>query len=665
MHTDYGYFEEKQIDKTYDIKLLTRLYPFARKYLRLFMLSVVLVVIITLGDLALPYFTKLAIDNYIVPRYGSTVVPSGDRSGIKTRYLKIDISNPDIAAIVKKHPALFAIQTSGALIAFDDLDKIDQADLILLRQKDFDGLAIIVVVFTGLVFGNFIFNFVQVMIMEYAGQMTMHALRIHLFAHIQNMPVAFFSKNPVGRLVTRVTNDIQNMHELFTSVIAFVFKDLFLLAGIAIVLLGINWQLALISFLILPAVLLASAYFSRQAREAFRVLRIKIAQINSRFSETIEGIKVIQLFLHEKENYRAFAELNHENYQAGMRQIHVFAVFMPVIELLGAIAIAVVIYYGGPRVLSDTISLGALVAFLAYIKMFFRPIRDIAEKYNILQNAMASAERIFLILDDKKTESTASRPSPASATTPGVQNRNLKKINKIEFQNVSFGYFKNETVLNNISFKVQKGETLGVVGLTGAGKTTLINLIMRFYNVTAGRILVNENDIAACGLAQLRSKIALVPQDPFLFTGTIRDNILNGKSGLSSRELELLLDASNCRGIIERLPAGIDTVLAEGGRSISSGERQLISIARALARDPDLMILDEASSYIDSETEQKIRTALSNLMRNRTSIIIAHRLSTARSADRIIVLNKGRIIECGTHKQLISQGGFYFKLNQF
>jgi ATP-binding cassette subfamily B protein len=501
--------------------------------------------------------------------------------------------------------------------------------------------------------------------MEYAGQMVMHDLRVHLFKHIQSLSTAFFTRNPVGRLVTRVTNDIQNMHELFTSVIAFVFKDLFLLVGIAVVLIGIHLKLALVSFTVIPFVLYASIYFSGQAREAYRTLRIKIAEINTRFSETIGGIKVIQLFLQEKQNYLGFKNLNHEHYLAGMKQIHVFAIFMPVIEILGAAAIAVVIFYGGAGVLSETISLGALVAFLSYMKMFFRPIRDIAEKYNILQNSMASAERIFLILDSSETlqkpildigfrTESKSKPSPKA----------LDNISEILMEKVFFEYVKNEPVLKNISFSIKAGETLAVVGPTGSGKTSMINLIIRFYDPTSGRILLNGIDIKKQDINELRSKMALVMQDPFLFSDTIRENITLGGRDLSEATFQQILQDSNCKMIVDKLPQGVHTVLSEGGTSISSGERQLISIARAFARHPDLIILDEATSYIDSETEVKIQEALTKLMSNRTSIIVAHRLSTAREADKIIVLNRGQIIETGNHSELMNIKGFYYRLNQ-
>ena len=665
MHIDYGHFEEKQLGKPYDVKLLGRLYPYTKPYKLLLLSSIVLIVLITLLDLSLPYVTKIAIDRYIVPgqkiKENKMVVQDED----KIRTLKADMADPQIESIVRKYSDLFKVEGSFALISFRNLNKLDKNDLSILRKKDLSGVTFITAVFLAIVILNFVLNIAQVLIMEYAGQMVMHDLRVHLFKHIQSLSVAFFTRNPVGRLVTRVTNDIQNMHELFTSVIAFVFKDLFLLVGIAVVLMGIHLKLALVSFMVIPFVLYASLHFSGQAREAYRTLRIKIAEINTRFSETIGGIKVIQLFLQEKQNYLGFKNLNHEHYLAGMKQIHVFAIFMPVIEVLGAAAIAVVIFYGGGGVLSGTISLGALVAFLSYMKMFFRPIRDIAEKYNILQNSMASAERIFLILDNSETiQQPAADIGFHSESKSKPLSTVLDKISEISMEKVSFEYVKNEPVLKNISFGIKAGETLAVVGPTGSGKTSIINLIIRFYDPTSGRVLLNGVDIKENYTKELRAKMALVMQDPFLFSDTIRENITLGGHNLSESTFQQILQDSNCKTIVDRLPEGVHTVLSEGGTSISSGERQLISIARAFARNPDLIILDEATSYIDSETEVKIQEALTKLMSNRTSIIVAHRLSTVREADKIIVLNRGQIIETGNHSELMKIQGFYYRLNQ-
>lgn len=660
MRFDYGYEEEK-LGKHYDLNLLKKLYLFGKPYHRLFFWAILLVISITLLDLSLPYVTKVAIDRYIVPRAGGhEEIREPDKK--KTGYYRADISDPDVCDILKKHKIDYNKEEAFALIPYDKLGGMDRRDVFILRAKDIRGVVFAAAVFFVLVITGFFLDFFEVMLMEYTGQMVMHDLRMRLFNHIQTLPVSFFTRNPTGRLVTRVTSDVQNMHEFFTSVISVVFKDIFLLLGIMIVLIGINWKFALVSFTVMPFVIFASFSFSNQAREAFRTLRVKIAEINSKIAETIGGIKVIQLFRKEGENYESFEKLNHENYIAGMKQIHVMAVFMPVIELLGSVSVALVIFYGGSSVISEKVTIGALVAFISYIKMFFGPIRDIADKYNILQNAMASAERIFLILDTENITENDSGKAYDKALLNNKDNKTDGKINSIEFKNVSFGYVPGEEVLKNISLNVRAGEKIAVVGPTGTGKTTLINLLARFYEPESGLILVNGIDIKEIPPALLRSKMALVMQDSFLFSGTVRENIARGKSGITDKEMERIIDASNCRAVIERLPNGLDTVLSEGGKSISSGERQLISIARAFARDPEIIMLDEATSYVDSETESRIEKALENLMEGRTSIIIAHRLSTAHRADRIIVLKKGKIIESGSHEELMRIKGFYYRL---
>jgi ATP-binding cassette subfamily B protein len=656
MHPDYGYFEETRLGKPYDVKLLKRLLPFIFPYKVLILCSILLVIGITALDLALPYVTKVAIDRYIVPQTTDGAAVSGRSDEPRKRYLSVDLNDPRQRGIVQKYSALFQIDGQTALISYNALAQLEKSDLKMLRQKDFSGLAAMALIFLVIIFLDFILNFAQKMIMEYCGHMIMHDLRMKLFTHIQDLAIEFFTRNPVGRLVTRVTNDVQNMHELFTSVISLVFKDCFLLVGITALLLVLNWKLTLVSFTVLPIVVFASAKFSVKARDVFRTLRIQIAEINTRFAETIEGIRVIQLLGQESKNYKNFKQLNHDNYLAGMQQIHVLAIFMPIIELLGVIAVALVIFYGGGRVLNEAISLGTLVAFISYIRMFFRPIRDLAEKYNILQNAMSSAERLWLILDTKNT-----LPKMHSSARPPM----LDRIREIRLEDVSFSYIGDEKVLKNISLQIKAGETLAIVGPTGAGKTSLINLLPRFYDPTSGRLLINDIDVRRFDSTVFREKMALVMQEPFLFSGTVRENIFEKADRIPEETVQEIIDASNCRNLIQRLPDGLETALTVGGTSISSGERQLISIARAFARNPQLILFDEATSYIDSQTEMWIQQALQKLMEKRTAIIIAHRLSTVRHVDRIIVLNRGRIVETGTHAELMDRQGFYFRLSQF
>ena len=496
---------------------------------------------------------------------------------------------------------------------------------------------------------DFALNFAQSMIMEITGQRIMHDLRMRVFDHIQGLALEFFTRNPVGRLVTRVTSDVQNMYELFTSFVSFVFKDLVLLAGIAGVMLTLNWKLALVTFSILPVVVLGSVRFARRARAIFRILRVQTAEINTRFAETIGGMRVLQLFGREGPNLDRFARLNRENYVAGMEQIRVLAVFMPMIEVLAAVAVALIVWYGGGEVLGGSLTLGALVAFIAYIRMFFRPLRDLAEKYNILQNAMASAERIFLVLD-------TANPMPQPAPRPG--DPALGPVAELRFEDVDFGYLPGERVLKGVSFAVRRGETVAVVGPTGAGKTSLVNLVPRLYDPTGGRVLINGRDLRTIPAAEFRGRMALVMQDAFLFSGTIRENIFQGVAGPTRADEDAVVAASNLDRLIARLPAGLDTPLGEGGSSISTGERQLIAIARAFARDPELILFDEATSAIDSQTERWIQEALARLMQRRTALVIAHRLSTVRNADRILVLNRGRIVESGTHARAHGAGRF-------
>jgi len=665
MRGDFGYEEEVKPKGGYDWAMLKRLYPFSRPYQGLILCVISVVVCITLLDLALPYVTKIAIDRYIVPATGfgsQSDSQAEDDEAKAVRTYQVDMTNASNAAIVAKYPNLFERHGTHARIAFESLSKLSREDRMVLRQSDLAGVALVALVFIALVLANFVLNFIQTLIMEYTGHRIMHDLRISLFDHIQHLSISYFSKNPVGRLVTRVTNDIQNMHELFTSVIAFLFKDVFLLVGIAAVLISIDWQLALVSFLVLPFVWRAALRFAGKAREVFRILRIKLAEINTQFSETIGGIKVIQLYRHELENDRRFRKLNHENYEAGMAQIHLFALFMPIIELLGVAAVGMVIFYGGSRVLSRQISLGDMVAFISYIRMFFRPIRDIAEKYNVLQNALASAERIFLVLDSKDQLPPPRRPVPVKSSGHQVDS---DRFERMDFDRVDFSYLPDVPVLKAVSFTLSAGESVGIVGPTGSGKTSMINLITRFYDPSGGQVRLNGKDLRELSPEDYLSQMALVMQDPFLFSGTIRDNILKGSNMTASDDLSGILSASNCTGLVARAPKGLDTELSEAGTSISSGERQLISIARAFARNPQLIILDEATSYIDSQTEQKIQEALFNLMKNRTAIVVAHRLATVRQLDRILVLNRGRIIESGNHARLMDSKGFYYRLHQF
>jgi ATP-binding cassette, subfamily B, multidrug efflux pump len=654
MRHDYGY-DEETLGKTYDFRLLKRLFPLARPYRHLLGLSIFLVMLITAADLALPFIIKETIDRYIVP-----VANRGETAA--DRFLEIDSTSPDARATAARHPDLFHSTGKQTRMAYENLARRTPSEISSLRENDLQGVFYAALLLLGLAVASFGINFIQVQVMEYTGQMMMHDLRCRLYGHMQGLRISFFNRNPVGRLVTRVTNDIGNMHELFTSAMVFVFKDLFLLAGIAGIMLVINWRLALVTFAVLPLVAWASFLFSSRARGAYRTIRVKIAEINAHFAESVGGIAVIQAFGQERANYQRFKKTNHENYLAEMQQIHLFAVFMPLIELMAHTTIALIIFYGGQHIIRGHLSLGALVAFISYMRMFFRPVRDMAEKYNLLQNAMASAERIFLVLDNDETVPTAGRQvAPASGNTISRKN----PVETIAFDDVSFAYVPGEHVLKKISMTIRAGETIAVVGPTGSGKTSLVRLLLRFFDPQEGQIRINGIDVRHIPLETLRSKMAMVMQEPFLFSETIEKNIFPGPSTLSKNRVREILESSNCQTLVDRLPEGLQTVLAEGGASISSGERQLLCIARALAKNPEIIILDEATSYVDAESEHRIQAAMANLMQRRTAIVVAHRLATARRADRIFVLHRGRIIETGTHSQLMQQGGFYQKLYLF
>jgi ATP-binding cassette subfamily B multidrug efflux pump len=695
MHVDFGYFEGDHLGKPYDIKLIRRLLPSVKPYRFIVGLSIVLALFVTGFELLFPYLIKVAIDDYIVvsarqislssqgsslqgellDRYGSLLFPTADpmRSFIRASELgKIDPR--DLAAfqragliteerfyplrprgererrLVEKYPSFFHRGGQYYFIPYRDMVRLSPGEILALRRGDIRGVAVISTIFFLILILSFGFNFLQVYAMEYTGQRVMHDLRIRVFDHIQRLSLSFFDRTPIGRLITRVTNDVQNLHEMLTIILTYLFKDIFLLAGIIVVMVRINWELALVCFSLLPLILYITFSFSRKAREAFREVRLKIAQINATLQENFSGIKVVQIFNRERENYRGFKAINHENYLANMRQIRIFALFVPVIEIVGTTAIALLIWYGGGKVISNTLSLGTLVAFLSYLRMFFQPIRDISEKYNIMQSAMASTERIFGVLDTQETI-----PEPSAPKSPSEIRGN------IEFRNVTFSYAADEVVLRDVSFRVAEGETVAIIGATGAGKTSIISLLERFYDPQEGYILIDGIDIRELETSPLRSQIGLVLQDVFLFAGDIRSNIQLGNDNLSRGDIERIVRHVNADRFIQRLPRGLDEDVKEGGSILSTGERQLLSFARALAVNPRILILDEATSSVDTETESLIQDALGKLMKGRTSIIIAHRLSTIQRADRIIVMHKGRVREMGTHAQLMARKGFYYK----
>ena len=566
--------------------------------------------------------------------------------------------------------ALAAISTGSVLqLAQPWLTKIAIDDHIALGEMD--GLDRIALAFLLVLAGSFVLEYVQTWTMQMMGQRIMFDLRMEIYRHLQRLDLRFYDRNPVGRLMTRVTSDVDTLNELFASGVVTVFRDVFLLAGIMIVLLWMDWRLALVTFAVLPAIAWVTQWFRMNARESYRRVRIQMARINAFLQENISGMATVQIFRREPRNFAQFEQINRAHRDANVESIFYYATFYPTVEVLGAVATALIIWYGGGRAVQDTVELGVLVACLQYSQRFFKPISDLSEKFNILQSAMASSERIFGLLDTPVDIISPPGSAPlqaTSATTSEVASRSLSATRsgagRIRFEHVWFAYRDDEHVLRDISFEVAPGQRVGVVGATGAGKTTLINLLMRFYDVDRGRITIDGVDIREMRLPELRQRFGLVLQDVYLFSGSVRDNIRLGDAAIDDMDVRAAAGSVHADRFIERLADGMDTEVGERGASLSVGQRQLLSFARALAFAPDVLLLDEATSSVDTDTERLIQDALHVLMAERTTIAIAHRLSTVQDMDHVLVLHKGELREAGTHQQLLARRGLYHKLYQ-
>lgn len=655
-------YEDKVASNQYDSKLMKKLLNYAKPYWKYLMLAMIMMILVTGLELLRPYLLKVAIDEYITG-YEKTMYEVDylvDYQGVDfngKKYLRIDnlseSQKEDLSAYPKvnilKDKSKYYIGNIDAPI--DDRILLDDKSYSLFRENDISGINKISLFFLIAIIFGFLFNYGQVVILNYTSQKIIFNIRQELYEHIQSLPISYFDKNPIGRLVTRVSNDTENLNEMYTSVLINLFKDLIMLAGIMFIMFQMNTTLALISLAFIPIVVIASIIFRKKVRVLYRLSRAQLAKINSKLNENISGMRTIQIFEKQKKIADDFDKINHEYLETTKNEIKLFAIFRPSMEVIQSLAIAAIIYYASGEVISGILEFGVLYAFVEYLQKFFQPIFDLTEKYNIIQSAMASSERIFTILDEKSSITNIDNP---------IRIDNLK--GKIEFRNVWFAYIDEDWVLKDISFIINPGETIAFVGATGAGKSSIINLITRFYDIQKGEILIDGKNIKNYHKDDLRRKIGVVLQDVFVFTGTIEDNIRLNDDSISHERLVEVSKFVNADYFINKLPDKYNQTVMERGSTLSSGERQLLAFARTLAYNPNILILDEATSNIDTETEMLIQDALEKLIKNRTTIAVAHRLSTIQHADKIIVLSKGTIKEMGNHQNLLAKEGLYYDL---
>jgi len=520
-----------------------------------------------------------------------------------------------------------------------------------IKTDDMKGLDVIAAVYLSVLVLSFIFQFCQTYLMQIIGQRVMFDLRAKVFAHLHKMSFSYFDKNPIGRMITRVVNDVEVLNEMLTSGLILIFSDLFTLFGIFCVMFYLDWRLTLVVCIVFPFLATATRMYRVRARDALRKNRIHVSELNSYLEENISGVDTVQCFNRETKNYEKFSSINGERLKEDLRTVRYNAFYMPSIDFFSSLAIAMVFWYGGGRFVQDEIQLGILVAFIQYLQKFFEPIRDLAEKFNIIQTAMASSERIFELLDT---------PEQIPESVPSKNDFKLQGA--VEFKNVWFAYKEERFILKDLSFSLEAGESLAIVGATGSGKSTIINALCQFYDIAKGDILFDGRSMRDINKYDLRRQIALVQQDVFLFSGSILDNIRLGNSQMGQEEIESISQAVSSHNFISNLPFKYEQELNEG--DVSSGQRQLLSFARALAAEPKILVLDEATSNVDLETERQIQNGIKEMTRGRTSIIIAHRLSTLMHVDKVMVLRKGEVVEFGKRKELLQRKGIFYKLCQ-
>jgi ATP-binding cassette subfamily B protein len=596
-----NFHEEEILGQAYDSRLMRRLLTYLRPYWRMTLFALVAILLYGVLQAVPGYLLKVEVDRYLDPTPGQHLPPI-------------------LANFLSRDPVVGISQIAFAL-------------------------------FLPTVALSFILEFSQSFSMQLVGQKVMYDLRQQIFSHLQRLQMSFFDRNPVGRMVTRVTTDVDVLNDLFASGVVAIFGDFFTLLSIMVVMLKLNWKLALLTFSVLPVIIIITGMFRRAVRESYRRIRLAIARINAYLQEHITGMTVLQLFDREKRSYEEFEEINRAHMEAYKDSILAYGLFYPAVELAGVLAVGIILYRGGGLALSGAVSVGTTIAFIQYSQRFFRPIQDLSDKYNLLQAAMASSERIFKLLDTPVTIEDPAQPRPLPHPR-----------GQVEFQRVGFAYQDEHKVLENVSFTIEPGETVAVVGHTGAGKTTLTSLLLRFYDVQEGRITFDGVDIRDLRLRDLRKNFSIVLQDPFLFSGTIMSNIRLGSEWITDAQVREAARQVELLGFIERQPRGFDEPVRERGATLSVGQKQLLSFARALAHNPRILILDEATSSVDPETEHLLREGLRRLIENRTSLVIAHRLSTIQNASKIIVMHKGHVREVGTHQELLQKRGIYFKL---